>query len=323
MKEIKYIDLFSGIGGMHLGLKRAARISKKKVNCLFYSEIDKYCVQTYEKNFPGSINLGDINLLNEEQTKKFKNKVDIITAGFPCQPFSFAGKKGGFKDKRGVLFFEIMRLADILKPKIILLENVRHLLSIDNGKVINKIIKSLQKNYNVFGPEILCSRDFGVPQNRKRVFILASKRKIKFNFPTATKNSIRVADILEKNKFSKKYMISPLLWKGHVERKKRNKSRGVGFGYGLVTNVSNYTNTLSARYYKDGGEILVKTKDLTRPRKLTPRECARLQGYPDSFKIPVSDTQAYRQFGNSVTVKVVEKIFISLFQTLRNRSQRL
>ena len=118
-------------------------------------------------------------------------------------------------------------------------------------------------------------------------------------------------------------MISPLLWKGHVERKKRNKSRGVGFGYGLVTDVSNYTNTLSARYYKDGGEILVKTKDLTRPRKLTPRECARLQGYPDSFKIPVSDTQAYRQFGNSVTVKVVEKIFISLFQTLRNRSQRL
>ena len=315
MKEIKYIDLFSGIGGMHLGLKRAARISKKKVNCLFYSEIDKYCVKTYEKNFPGSINLGDITLLNEQQIKKFKNKVDIITAGFPCQPFSFAGKKRGFKDKRGVLFFEIMRLADTLKPKTILLENVRHLLSIDNGKVIKKIIKSLQKNYYVFGPKILCSRDFGVPQNRKRVFILASKKKINFNFPSPKRKKMKVGDILEKNKLSKNYVISPSLWRGHVERKIRNKLRGVGFGYGLVTSQSDYTNTLSARYYKDGGEILLKTKGQVRPRKLTPRECARLQGFPSNFIIPVSDTQAYKQFGNSVTVNVIDEIFKSLFQT--------
>ncbi len=309
MKEIKYIDLFSGIGGMHLGLKRAARISKKKVNCLFYSEIDKYCVKTYEKNFPGSINLGDITSINEQQTKKFKNKVDIITAGFPCQPFSFAGNKKAFKDKRGILFFDILRLIDQINPKIILLENVRHLLTIDKGKAIKKIILNLKKKYHVYGPETLCSKDFGIPQNRKRIFIIATKKKINYEFPIGSKKPTTVSSILEPISRTKKYIISKKLWKGHVERKKRNKKRGVGFGYGLVNEKSTYTNTLSARYYKDGGEILVQTKNLQRPRKLTPRECARLQGFPESFKIPVSDNQAYRQFGNSVTVEIIKKIF--------------
>lgn len=315
MKEINYIDLFSGIGGMHLGLKRAAHTCNKKVNCLFYSETDKYCIQTYEKNFPGFVNLGDITLIKEQQIKKFKNKVDIITAGFPCQPFSFAGNKKAFKDKRGILFFDIMRLANQIKPKVILLENVRHLLTIDKGRVIKKIINDLKKNYHVYGPEILCSKDFGIPQNRRRIFIIATRKKINYEFPVGSKKSTSVNSILEPIKISKKYIISKKLWTGHVQRKRRNKKRGVGFGYGLVNEQSEYTNTLSARYYKDGGEILVQTKNLQRPRRLTPRECARLQGFPDSFKIPVSDNQAYRQFGNSVTVKVIKEIFLNLFQT--------
>jgi DNA (cytosine-5)-methyltransferase 1 len=308
-KQINYVDLFAGIGGMHLGLQQAAKKKGTKINCLFYSEIDKYCIETYEKNFPNSFNLGDISQIKNKEFEKYKNQVDIITAGFPCQPFSFAGKKQAFKDERGTLFFDIMRLSNQINPKIILLENVRHLLSIDNGNVIKKIINTLKKNYHVFGPEILCSRDFGIPQNRRRVFILATNKNISYEFPIGSRKATSVSSILEPEINAKRYMISDKLWVGHVERKKRNKDRGVGFGYGLVTEQSQYTNTLSARYYKDGGEILVQTKNLLRPRKLTPRECARLQGFPDSFKIPVSDNQAYRQFGNSVTVPIIKKIF--------------
>ena len=314
-KQINFVDLFSGIGGMHLGLKQAAQKNNLKVNCLFYSEIDKYCIQTYEKNFPNTLNLGDISQIKNKDFQKYQNRVDIVTAGFPCQPFSFAGKKQAFKDKRGILFFDIMRLANQIKPKVILLENVRDLLTIDKGKVIKKIINDLNKNYHVYGPEILCSKDFGIPQNRRRIFIIATKKEINYEFPIGSKKPTSVKSILEPNKIAKKYMISEKLWTGHVERKKRNKQRGVGFGYGLVDEQSKYTNTLLARYYKDGGEILVQTKNLQRPRKLTPRECARLQGFPDSFKIPVSDNQAYRQFGNSVTVKVIKEIFLNLFQT--------
>ena len=308
MNKITYIDLFAGIGGMHLGIKNAARKKKMKVECLFYSEIDKYCIQTYEKNFPGVKNLGDITKISNKEFEVYKNKVDIITAGFPCQPFSFAGKKKGFQDKRGNLFFDIIRLSDQIKPKFILLENVRHLLSIDKGKIIQKILTTLKKEYFVYGPIIINSREFGVPQNRRRVFILASKIKINFEFPKQPIKKTFVSKILEKQLDLSRYVISERLWEGHVLRKERNKKRGVGFGYGLVTPSSEYTNTLSARYYKDGSEILVQTDDIIRPRKLTPRECARLQGFPDSFKIPVSDNQAYRQFGNSVTVPIIKKI---------------
>ena len=144
-KQINYVDLFSGIGGMHLGLKQAAQKNNLKVKCLFYSEIDKYCIQTYEKNFPNTLNLGDISQIKNKVFQQYQNQVDIVTAGFPCQPFSFAGKKQAFKDKRGTLFFDIMRLANQIKPKVILLENVRHLLTIDKGKVIKKIMNDLKK----------------------------------------------------------------------------------------------------------------------------------------------------------------------------------
>ena len=321
-KIINFVDLFSGVGGMHLGLKKAAKNYNKNINCLFYSEIDKHCIETYERNFPGTTNLGDITQIKNDLIKKYKNKVDVLTAGFPCQPFSFAGKKAGFKDKRGILFFDIIKITNILKPKYILLENVRHLLSINKGKVIKKIIEQLQKDYFVFGPEIFCSKDFGVPQNRRRVFILATKKKIDFEFPTPFVKKKRVVDILENGPHTQKYIISSRLWKGHKDRKKKNKERGVGFGYGLVTEQSDYTNTLSARYYKDGGEILVKTKNIFRPRKLTPRECARLQGFPDTFKIPVSDVQAYKQFGNSVTVSLIEEIFKGLYRTQQSKHQK-
>lgn len=316
MNKITFIDLFAGIGGMHQGLNEAAEKYNKKVECLFYSEIDKYSIQTYEKNFPNLLNLGDITKIDNKELKKYKNKTDIITAGFPCQPFSNAGKKKAFSDNRGILFFDIIRIANQINPKFILLENVRHLLSIEGGKVIEKILSELQKKYYIYGPKILNSKDFGVPQNRKRVFILASKKKINFQFPEPLNKKTNVLKILDKTKNIDKYIISKKLWDGHRERKIRNKDRGVGFGYGLVDEQSQHTNTLSARYYKDGGEILVKTRNIIRPRKLTPRECARLQGFSNKFKIPVSDVQAYKQFGNSVTVKVINQIFTNLFLTL-------
>lgn len=297
----KIIDLFAGIGGTRLGFHQTG-----KVKTVFSSEIDKFAVKTYRANF-GEIPSGDISKIPENYIPDH----DILVAGFPCQAFSQAGKKLGFADTRGTLFFEIARILRYKKPKAFLLENVKNLKSHDNGntfKIIEQTLKSL--NYDV-SSAILKAKDFGVPQNRERIYIVGfNKDEVKhynnFSFPAKSTTNISVGDILEPF-VDTKYTISDALWNGHQRRKKEHKEKGNGFGYSLFNDKSKYTNTISARYYKDGSEILIE-QDGINPRKLTPREAARLQGFPEDFIIPVSDTQSYKQFGNSVAVPVINAI---------------
>lgn len=296
---IRVIDLFAGIGGIRLGFHQAFG----GVDCVFTSEIDKFSIKTYTENFSKDNIYGDITKISENDVPEH----DILLAGFPCQPFSQAGLKKGFSDTRGTLFFDIERILLEKKPKAFLLENVKQLKGHCKGKTLQVILKKLQKAGYVVFYDVLKARDFGIPQNRERIFIVGFlDQKIKFNFPKPIGIDTRVGSILE-NEVDDLYTISDRLWQGHQRRKIQNKLNGKGFGYGLFNKDSSYTNTISARYYKDGSEILIEQKGKN-PRKITPREAARLQGFPDTFKIPVSDTQAYRQFGNSVCVPVIKAI---------------
>lgn len=304
---VKVIDLFAGIGGIRLGVEKAFG----SVDCVFTSEIDKHAVTTYKANFKEGHVFGDIKQIDASDVPDH----DILLAGFPCQPFSQAGLKKGFTDTRGTLFFDIERILLAKQPKAFLLENVKQLKSHDKGRTFQTIIDHLNKaGYKVFY-EILKARDFGIPQNRERIYIVGFlDHSINFEFPKPTNLPTRVGDILD-DVVDGKYTISDKLWSGHKRRKELNKLNGKGFGYGLFNKESAYTNTISARYYKDGSEILIEQENKN-PRKLTPREAARLQGFPEEYVIPVSDAQAYKQFGNSVCVPVVKAIAMEMKKAL-------
>ncbi len=314
MNKIRVIDLFAGIGGIRLGFEKA---SKNGIDCVFTSEWDKFSTETYKANFGDEKIFGDITKVKIEDIPEH----DVLLAGFPCQPFSQAGLKKGFSDTRGTLFFDIERILESKKPPAFLLENVKQLRGHDKGRTLEVILEHLRKiGYENIQYKVLRARDFGLPQNRERIYIVGFLDKnIKFNFPTPTFEKTRVGNILQSN-IDEKYTISDKLWAGHQRRKRENKLKGKGFGYGIVNHNSEYTNTISARYYKDGSEILIEQKGKN-PRKLTPREAARLQGFPDNFNIPVSNTQAYRQFGNSVPVSVVEKVASQMLIHLEVQSQ--
>jgi len=293
----KFIDLFAGIGGIRLGFEN---VFKDKSSFVFASEIDKFAQTTYSSNY-GHLPSGDITKIEPKEIPKF----DILLAGFPCQPFSNAGLKKGFEDTRGTLFFDIAQIAKYHKPQVLFLENVKGFKNHDKGNTFKVVKETLEElGYRVFS-DILNAKDFGVPQNRERIYIIAFlDHSIEFTFPRKLEKSVKLGDILEKD-VDKKYTISDKLWAGHQRRKKEHKAKGNGFGYSIFTEESEYTSTISARYYKDGSEILIEQKDKN-PRKLSPREAGRLQGFPDDFQIVVSDTQAYKQFGNSVAVPVIE-----------------
>lgn len=299
--SIKIIDLFAGIGGIRLGFQNA---TTRPIECVFSSEWNKYSVQTYQANHGLEVVHGDITQVDEKDVPHH----DILLAGFPCQPFSQAGLKKGFEDTRGTLFFDIARILKEKKPKAFLLENVKQLRGHDKGRTLEVILETLKEiGYKNTQYTLLKARDFGLPQNRERLYIVGFlDEKVNFTFPTPTHMETKVGDILEQN-VDDKYTISDKLWAGHQRRKENNKKNGKGFGYRLFDENSPYTSTISARYYKDGSEILIKQENKN-PRKLTPLEAARLQGFPVDFKIPVSDTQAYQQFGNSVPVTVIEAI---------------
>lgn len=303
------IDLFAGIGGIRLGFEQAF----KDIECVFTSEIDKHAVQTYQANFGNEIVYGDITQIDEESIPDH----DILLAGFPCQPFSQAGLKKGFTDTRGTLFFDIERILLAKRPRAFLLENVKQLKGHDKGRTLQVILEHLeQAGYKVFY-DILKARDFGVPQNRERIYLVGFlDHSVEFEFPKPIGIETRVGDILE-HQVDEKYTISDRLWAGHQRRKENNKLNGKGFGYGLVNENSEYTNTISARYYKDGSEILIEQKNKN-PRKLTPREASRLQGFPKDFVIPVSDAQSYKQFGNSVCVPVIRAIAENMYQVMKD-----
>lgn len=314
--EYRMIDLFAGIGGTRLGFQLHGNVKS-----VFSSEWDKFSQKTYHANF-GETPYGDITQISENDIPEH----DILVGGFPCQAFSQAGLRKGFEDTRGTLFFDIARILKAKRPKAFLLENVKNLKTHDKGKTFEVIMNTLHElDYEVF-ETVLRARDFGVPQNRERIYIVGFDKRqvdnaILFNFPTPTMDKTRVGDILEDN-VDEKYTISDKLWEGHQRRKREHKEKGNGFGYSLFTKDSLYTNTISARYYKDGSEILINQENKN-PRKLTPREAARLQGFPEEFIIPVSDTQAYKQFGNSVSIPVVyaiaEKIFTILNMSVKEK----
>lgn len=295
----KFIDLFAGIGGIRMAFERQGG------ECVFSSEWNKYASITYKANF-GETPAGDITKISAEEIPAF----DILCAGFPCQPFSIAGvskkksmgRKHGFQDKeQGNLFFEIVRIVKHHQPKILFLENVKNLLSHDRGNTF-QIIKAALDNLGYEVDVNIFDAAHFTPQHRERTIIVACKtHRIELPKKLPEKN-FRVSDILEKNVDSK-YTLSDKLWSFLKEYAKKHKEKGNGFGYGIA-DLNGVTRTLSARYYKDGSEILIP-QDGKNPRRLTPRECARLQGYPDSYIIPVSDTQAYKQFGNSVCVPMM------------------
>jgi DNA (cytosine-5)-methyltransferase 1 len=312
-KKFRFIDLFAGIGGMRQGFESAGGV------CVFSSEYEKNAQATYEENY-GEFPFGDITKISEKDIPEH----DVLVAGFPCQPFSHAGIKLGVDDTRGTLFYDVARILKEKKPKVALLENVRGLVSHDRGYTLKTILRTLTDiGYKCIIDRkvilhddgdsikkaakkmILKSKDFGVPQNRVRIYIVLWRDDLDINFeyPKPIAQKTRVGDILE-DEPDKKYTISDKLWAGHQRRKINNVKNGKGFGFSSVTENSEYTNTISARYYKDGSEILVAQVN-DNPRKITPREAARLQGFPENFLIDRSDVQAYKQFGNSVSVPVV------------------
>lgn len=307
---LKAIDLFAGIGGIRLGFEKAFGDA---IEFVFASEIDKYARETYYANF-GEEPAGDITQIDEKDIPPF----DILLAGFPCQAFSVAGHRKGFEDTRGTLFFDVMRIAAHHKPKVIFLENVKGLVGHDKGQTFKIILETLgELGYSVHY-QVLNAKDFGVPQNRERIYIVCFlEEDTTFEFPIPLNQNINVGDILE-NKVEDKYTISDKLWAGHQRRKIEHKEKGNGFGYSLFNQDSKYTSTISARYYKDGSEILIEQKNKN-PRKLTPREAGRLQGFPNDFNIRVSDVQAYKQFGNSVSVPVIEAISQNIYKNVKNK----
>ncbi|MEZ4104083.1 MAG: DNA cytosine methyltransferase [Candidatus Paceibacterota bacterium] len=295
MSDFKIIDLFAGIGGIRLGFEQHGGES------VFSSEWDKHAQVTYQANFD-EIPYGDITQIKPDEVPSF----DILLGGFPCQPFSQAGLKKGFADTRGTLFFDVARIVNHHRPRVVFLENVKRFKTHDKGNTFNVVKTVLEEMGYEVHAKVLNARDFGVPQNRERIYIVAFLGETNFEFPEPLGVQTRLGDILEKN-VDDKYTLSDKLWAGHQRRKKEHAEKGYGFGYSMFNDDSVYTSTISARYYKDGSEILIEQKGKN-PRKLTPREAARLQGYPDNFVIPVSDAQAYKQFGNSVAVPVINAI---------------
>lgn len=299
----KFIDLFAGVGGIRIPFQELGG------ECVFTSELDKYAQITYETNFEDKPQ-GDITKIDEQDIPNF----DILLAGFPCQAFSIAGKRLGFEDTRGTLFFDIARIIKYHKPKAFLLENVKGLINHNKKQTFKTIKETLHElGYNVHF-KVLNAKKFGVPQNRERIYIVGFLDDVEFDFPLDLNIPVKLGDILDEE-VDEKYTISDRLWESHQARKKRNREKGWGFGYSLFNEESEYTSTISARYYKDGSEVLIAQENKN-PRKLTPREASRLQGFPDNFIIPVSDTQAYKQFGNSVAVPVIRAVAKEMLHSL-------
>lgn len=307
-EQYTFIDLFAGIGGMHIAYASAG------ARCVYSNEWNKYSQQTYYANF-GIQPDDDITKVVAEDIPDH----DILVAGFPCQPFSIAGvskkqslgRATGFEDKtQGTLFFDVCRILKAKRPKAFMLENVKNLCSHDRGRTFKVIQESLAElNYKVFF-QILDGKAY-VPQHRERIVIVGFDMErygedINFDFALEPDDRQPVMrDILETD-VSDKYTLSDKLWVYLQNYAAKHKAAGNGFGYGIAP-LDGISRTISARYYKDGSEILI-AQEGKNPRRLTPRECARLQGFPDSFKIPVSDTQAYKQFGNSVVVPLMAEV---------------
>lgn len=317
--KFTFIDLFAGMGGFRLAMQAQGG------KCVFSSEWNKYAQKTYMANF-GEMPFGDIT---KDVTKSYIPKeFDVLCAGFPCQPFSIAGvskkkslgRETGFKDKtQGTLFFDVADIISRHRPKAFFLENVKNLMSHDKGNTF-KVIKGTLEELRYSIHYLVMDGQTYVPQHRERIMIVGFNRDIfrgeeQFTFPKQKQATRSIKDILDPN-IDEKYTLSDKLWNYLQNYAEKHRAKGNGFGYGL-TDLDGISRTLSARYYKDGSEILIPQGEGKNPRKLSPRECARLMGYPDEYRLnQVSDVQAYRQCGNSVVVPLITAVSEQLVKTM-------
>ena len=320
---LKSIDLFAGIGGIRMGFDNAFT---DNIQTVFVSEWDKFAQQTYSANFEDGISInGDITQIDEKDIPAF----DICLAGFPCQAFSLAGQRKGFEDNykgmsRGTLFFDVARICEHHKPKVIFCENVKGLTIHDKGRTFKVIVGTLEEmGYTVYH-KVLNSKDYGVPQNRERIYIVAFRNDIdssSFVFPEPTDTTKTIMDIMEKKPVPAKYYLSETYVETLKRHKARHESKGNGFGYEIRPLTGIAGAIVCGGMGRERNLIIDKRqKDLTPTthikgeinkqgiRKMTPREWARLQGFPDSYKLVLADTHLYKQFGNSVTVPVIQAI---------------
>jgi len=325
-----FIDLFAGIGGMRLAFQSLGG------RCVFSSEIDPYAKHTYEVNF-GEVPFGDITQIDEDEVPDH----DVLVGGFPCQAFSIAGKRMGFEETRGTLFFDIARIIDAKRPRAFLLENVKGLKNHRGGETLRVILKILREDLGYFvpDPEVVNAKYFGVPQNRERVFIVGFRDEADangFTFPKQQKVTARLADILENGPVEVKYYLSQRYLDSIREHRRRHEELGHGFGYEIIApdGIANaivvggmgrernliIDHKLQDRTPTTNIKSEVNSEDV---RRMTPREWARLQGFPDEFIIPVSDAQAYKQFGNSVAVPAIKmtakRIIVSILDEKEHR----
>ena len=319
--KFTFIDLFAGMGGFRLAMQAQGG------KCVFSSEWNAYSQKTYFANF-GEMPFGDIT---KDLTKSYiPEKFDVLCAGFPCQPFSIAGvskkkslgRETGFKDKtQGTLFFDVADIISRHRPKAFYLENVKNLTSHDKGNTFRVIRETLEElNYSIHY-QVMDGQTY-VPQHRERIMIVGFDKNLyhgeeKFDFPEQHEATRAIKEILDPN-IDPKYTLSDKLWAYLQNYAEKHRAKGNGFGYGLV-DLNGISRTLSARYYKDGSEILIPQDNGKNPRRLSPRECARLMGYPDQYRIDrVSDVQAYRQCGNSVVVPLITAVSEQILKTLQS-----
>jgi DNA (cytosine-5)-methyltransferase 1 len=319
LKGLKYIDLFAGIGGFHTAMQSFG------AECVFSSEWDKHAQTTYFENY-GMMPAGDITQIEAEEIPSH----DILCAGFPCQPFSISGKRMGFEDTRGTLFFDVARIAKHHKPKILFMENVRNFATHDNGNTLKTVQETLNEIGYDFWYKVLNASHFGLPQNRERVYMIAIRKDMNvkdFNFPTPTLEETCLREIILPDEETEKYMInredmtideskipSDTLLKDLPNKPIRVGTINKGGQGERIYSDLGHAITLSAQGGGPGsktGCYLINGK----VRKLAPKECARIQGFPEDFKIPVTDGQAWKQFGNSVPVTVLKHILISIIKT--------
>lgn len=317
-KKFTFIDLFSGIGGFRIALQSLGG------ECVFSSEWDKAAQRTYQENF-GECPYGDITL--EETKAVIPNGFDVLCAGFPCQAFSIAGRRKGFEEARGTLFFDVAEITRRKRPKIIFLENVKGLLSHDRGNTLGTMLRILREElgYYVPAPKVLNAKDFGLPQNRERIFIVAFRddieQKTTFSYPSPTGLPVHFGMVKETLPVSVKYYLSTQYLETLRAHKRRHESKGNGFGYEIISDdavanaivcggMGRERNLVYDHRLTDFRPITNIKGDVNREgiRKMTPREWARLQGFPDTFRIPVADATAYKQFGNSVAIPVVRAV---------------
>jgi len=313
--KFKFIDLFAGIGGFRIAMQNLGG------KCVFTSEWDKGAQKTYRANF-GEVPFGDIT---KEETKKYiPDGFDVLCAGFPCQAFSIAGKRGGFEDTRGTLFFDVAEIIKRKKPKAFFLENVKGLRNHDKGKTLETILNVLRNDLNYFVPEpkIINAKDFGVPQNRERIYIVGFRKDLgvnEFNYPKPLKKKTGFKDISEKKTVETRYYLSTQYLSTLYAHKARHADKGNGFGYEIIPNDGIANAIVVGGMGRERNLVIDKritdftpqTKikgEVNREgvRKMTPREWARLQGFPEDFVIPVADASAYKQFGNSVAIPAIE-----------------